>query len=155
MASPVGSRSSAYSDAFVEVEVAFARRGPGNVGPKRRHRRQIGRSIPARHACAWARPKPPGLFGNAGANVDTITDFAAGSDKIALDDAIFTGIGGTLNANAFAIGAAAADADDRIGYNSVTGQLFYDTDGNGAGAAVLFASLSPGLALTASDFMKI
>ena len=50
-------------------------------------------------------------------NVDTIVDFVAGTDKIGLDDAIFTGIGGTLNANAFVIGAAAADIDDRIVYN--------------------------------------
>jgi Ca2+-binding RTX toxin-like protein len=90
-------------------------------------------------------------------NVDIVLGFAAGSDKIALDDAVFTAIGGlgTLNANAFVTGSAAADASDRIVYNSATGQLFYDADGNGAGAAVLFAQLSPGLSLTASDFTVI
>ncbi|HVQ09732.1 MAG TPA: M10 family metallopeptidase C-terminal domain-containing protein [Allosphingosinicella sp.] len=88
-------------------------------------------------------------------NVDTIGDFAAGSDKIGLDDAIFTAIGASLNASAFVIGTAAGDADDRIIYNSTTGALFYDADGNGAGAAVQFATLSPGLALAASDFAVI
>lgn len=90
-------------------------------------------------------------------NVDTVTDFVAGTDKIALDDAIFTHIGalGALNANAFVTGAAAADADDRIVYNSATGQLFYDADGNGAGAAVLFATLQGNPALAASDFQVI
>jgi Ca2+-binding RTX toxin-like protein len=92
-----------------------------------------------------------------GGNVDAIVDFAGGTDRIALDDAVFTAIGGpgALNANAFFAGAAAHDADDRIVYNSATGQLFYDADGNGAGAAVLFATLQAGTALAASDFTVI
>jgi Ca2+-binding RTX toxin-like protein len=90
-------------------------------------------------------------------NVDTIVDFAAGTDRLALDDSVFAAIGGpgALNANAFVTGAAAADADDRIIYNSATGQLFFDADGNGAGAAVQFAALQPGLALNAADFFVI
>ena len=90
-------------------------------------------------------------------NVDTIADFVAGTDKIGLDDAIFTAIGGlgALNANAFVTGAGAADADDRIVYNSATGQLFYDADGNGGGAAILFATLQGAPVLAASDFQVI
>jgi Ca2+-binding RTX toxin-like protein len=42
-----------------------------------------------------------------GGNVDTIADFAAGTDKIGLDDAIFTAIGGSLGAGAFVAGSAA------------------------------------------------
>jgi Ca2+-binding RTX toxin-like protein len=108
------------------------------------------------------------LVGNAGpdtfqfttalgaGNVDTIADFVHGTDKIALDDAIFTGlVFGPLSANAFATGSQAGDADDRIIYDSATGQLFFDADGNGAGAAIQFATPSPGLALTASDFTVI
>jgi Ca2+-binding RTX toxin-like protein len=91
-----------------------------------------------------------------GGNVDVIADFTAGTDKIALDDAIFTGLGlGALGAGAFVTGAAAADGDDRIIYNSATGQLFFDADGNGAGAAVLFATLLGNPALAASDFQVI
>ena len=42
-------------------------------------------------------------------NVDPILDFATGSDKFQLDDAVFTGLAlGALGANAFVIGAAAA-----------------------------------------------
>ena len=92
------------------------------------------------------------------ANVDTIADFVSGTDKVALDDAIFGGgIGtpGAFNANAFFAGSAAHDADDRIIYNSATGQLFYDADGNGSGAAVLFATLTGAPALAASDFQVI
>jgi Ca2+-binding RTX toxin-like protein len=88
-------------------------------------------------------------------NVDTVADFLAGTDKIGLDDAIFTAIGGALGAGAFVTGTAAADADDRIIYNSATGALFYDADGNGAGAAVQFATLSGLPVLTAGDFMVI
>jgi Ca2+-binding RTX toxin-like protein len=90
-------------------------------------------------------------------NVDTVSNFESGNDKIGIDDAIFTAAGGlgALNANAFFAGAAAHDADDRIIYNAATGQLFYDADGNGAGAAVQFASLNPAVALVASDFLVI
>ena len=91
---------------------------------------------------------------NAATNVDTITDMTAGADLIRLDDAFFAGIGavGVLNADAFHIGAAAADAQDRIVYNSVTGQLFFDSNGTGAGGSTLFANLDTGLALSNTDF---
>jgi Ca2+-binding RTX toxin-like protein len=89
-------------------------------------------------------------------NVDSILDFSAADDTIVLDDAVFAGLGlGGLAAGAFATGPAAADADDRIVYNSTTGALLFDADGNGAGAAIQFATLNAGLALTASDFTVI
>ncbi len=90
-------------------------------------------------------------------NVDVVFGFVHGQDKIALDDAIFTAIGplGALNANAFVTGSAAGDADDRIIYDSLTGALYYDADGNGAGAAIQFATLQSGLNLSASDFQVI
>ncbi|HYJ52239.1 MAG TPA: hypothetical protein VEW04_03620, partial [Allosphingosinicella sp.] len=73
-----------------------------------------------------------------------------------LDDAVFTGLSlGALNANAFVIGTTAQDADDRIIYNSTTGALFFDADGNGAGAAVQFATLDGHPIVTASDFTVI
>jgi Ca2+-binding RTX toxin-like protein len=89
-------------------------------------------------------------------NVDVIADFVSGTDKFALDDAVFTALGlGALSANAFVIGSAAGDADDRIIYNSATRQIFYDADGNGAGAQIQFAVLSLGAPLTAGDFTVI
>jgi len=60
-----------------------------------------------------------------------------------------------LSANAFFIGAVAHDADDRIIYNDATRALLFDADGNGAGAAVQFATFSTGLALTASEFVIV
>jgi Ca2+-binding RTX toxin-like protein len=104
------------------------------------------------------------LTGNAGvdqfvfdraigpANVDTITDFNVADDFLRLDDAIFAALStGYLVAAAFRTGASAADADDRIIYDSVTGGVFYDSDGTGAVAQIKFATLSGGLALTAGD----
>jgi serralysin len=90
-------------------------------------------------------------------NVDAINDFVSGTDRIALDDAVFTGIGslGALGAGAFVNGTVAGDADDRIIYNSATGQLFFDADGNGAGVAVLFATLSAHPNIAANDFVVI
>ena len=90
-------------------------------------------------------------------NVDRILDFSSGLDRIGLDDAIFSGIGtpGSFNAGAFVNGTAAGDADDRIIYDQATGNLFYDADGNGAGAAVLFATFDTKPALTQLDFAVI
>lgn len=89
-----------------------------------------------------------------GGNVDTIGDFNVAADTIELSGFIFNAIAsGTLAANAFVIGAAAADADDRIIYDPTTGALYYDADGDGAGAAVQFATLGTGLALTNADFV--
>jgi Ca2+-binding RTX toxin-like protein len=91
-----------------------------------------------------------------GGNVDMIGDFSAVDDTILLENAVFTGLAaGALSAGAFVIGAAAADADDRIIYDSATGRLFFDADGNGAGVAVQFATLATHPALTASDFVVI
>ena len=42
-----------------------------------------------------------------------------------------------------------------VSYNSGTGALAYDADGNGGGAAVQFATLATGLALTNADFVVI
>ena len=91
-------------------------------------------------------------------NADHIVDFAAGSDKILLENAVFSQLGvGPLSAGAFVVGTAAADASDRIIYDAATGNLFYDSDGSiGAGAAILFATLdNHPAALAASDFLVI
>jgi Ca2+-binding RTX toxin-like protein len=93
-------------------------------------------------------------------NTDIVADFTPGEDQIWLDAAIYAALGGPggLAASALHIvttGFAAADAADRIIYNSTNGALWYDADGNGAGAAVYFAQLSAGLALTAADFIVI
>ena len=91
----------------------------------------------------------------AATNVDTLADFASGTDRIALDDAIFTGLAlGALPASAFVLGTTAGDPDDRIIYDA-SGRLFFDADGNGPGAAVQFATLTGHPALVATDFIVI
>ena len=49
----------------------------------------------------------------------------------------------------------AQDADDRILYDAATGNLYFDADGNGAGAAVLFATLNSHPVINAGDFTVI
>ncbi|MDX2275184.1 MAG: calcium-binding protein [Hyphomonadaceae bacterium] len=92
-----------------------------------------------------------------GANADTITDFATASDKIQLENAAFTAIvgTGTLTNAQFWASANAHDADDRILYDGATGNLYYDSNGNAAGAKVLIATLDPGLTITNTDFQVI
>ncbi len=88
-----------------------------------------------------------------GDNVDVIFGFSAADDAIELDVDVFSAIAlGTLDVNAFVTGSAAADAEDRIIYNPVTGALYYDADGSEAGAAIQFATLNTGLTLTNDDF---
>lgn len=89
-------------------------------------------------------------------NRDTIVDFNVADDTMRLDAAVFTNIGpdGTLAANAFQnSGGAAVSADIRIIYNPSNGKLFFDDDGSGAHAAIWFATLDAGLALTRADFI--
>lgn len=93
-------------------------------------------------------------------NVDRITDFNVAADTINIDDAIFAGAGfiagQVIAAAAFFIGAAATTIDQHIIYNSANGDLMFDVDGSGAGAATLFARLSTGLnTMTNDDFFVV
>ena len=94
-------------------------------------------------------------FGNT--NIDMVSDFSVVDDTITLENGIFLSLITTraLGAGAFNTGTQASDADDRIIYNPTTGNLIYDADGSGSGAAVQFAKLSTGLSLTHADFFVI
>lgn len=83
---------------------------------------------------------------NAVTNVDTITDFVPGTDKLHLSEAIFP---------AFTEGGAVAFGPNLF-YNTGTGVLSYNATGvGGAGAAVTFAILSNLPTLTVDDFVVI
>ena len=97
-------------------------------------------------------------------NIDTITDFVTNTDKILLDDDIFTALGITgtaagvaLTAGKFHAGASALDTLDRIIYNPATGALFYDANGSVSGQNVQIALIGTSThpTLSAADFQVI
>jgi Ca2+-binding RTX toxin-like protein len=93
--------------------------------------------------------------------LDQISDFSVAEDKIGL----YVGSKQTtpfttaftpnveLRPDQFRVGAAAATALERIIYDSATGALFFDPDGNGSAPQVQIATLSPGLGLTSSNLL--
>jgi len=106
------------------------------------------------------------VFESIYGGVDTITDFASGTDRMMvagelarteLSDLVaeMRANGGSLAANRFAANntGVATNANQRIIYDLKTGALFYDADGSGQGVAVQFATLGNKPAnLKAGDF---
>ena len=98
---------------------------------------------------------------NGSTNVDRITDFVVADDTIQLENSIFTKFGsstiGSINSAYFTANTTgvAADSNDYIIYETDTGKLFYDADGNGAGTSVQIALLGANLTLTSADFVLV
>ena len=96
---------------------------------------------------------------SAMANKDLITDFSPVYDTIKLENGIFTKLTavGALAAGNFCANASgmAVDSNDFVCYNTTTGVISYDADGNGAGASVAFAVLGTSAhpVLTVADFV--
>ncbi|CAN5529012.1 hypothetical protein BH10PSE7_BH10PSE7_02640 [soil metagenome] len=87
-------------------------------------------------------------------NVDLISDFAVGEDRIRLTRTIFTTFtGADVTADDFVIGNQAQTPAQKLIYDAASGNLFYDSDGSGAEAQVLFARLAANLALTHESFI--
>ena len=96
---------------------------------------------------------------NASSNLDTITDFISGTDKLQFSKSIFKGLGtkaGNLTTDQFWSGdgqTTAQDGTDRIIYDSTSGALYYDADGSGSVSspvqvALIGTSSHPALAYT-------
>ncbi len=88
--------------------------------------------------------------GTGTSNADRICDFLAGTDRIELDFRLVSGLSkGMVSASQFVsgVGAHAMDLDDRIAYDSRTGNLWFDVDGSGTKPAELLAILEPWLAI--------
>jgi trimeric autotransporter adhesin len=96
-------------------------------------------------------------FGSA--NADNIGDWTSSSDKLLLDASVMTALGtsGSFTAGDARFWASSAgtahDADDRIIYETDTRQIWYDADGDGAGARQLIATLQSGATLVATDIV--
>lgn len=103
------------------------------------------------------------LTGGAGADtfviysadgaVDTITDFETGIDRIEMSGSATGMAAGALASSAFHTGSAAHDADDRVIFDAANGNLWFDSDGTGAVAAVLIAQVQVGVTLSLGDFV--
>ncbi len=97
------------------------------------------------------------VFEQTGAqHADTVKDFHHGQDRIMLDEYDFRAIGAKLDASEFyaAPGAAKAHArNDHIVYDTRSGELYYDADGKGGDAGILFAKLSGHPSLSHGDFI--
>jgi len=97
------------------------------------------------------------MFSVAADGGDTITDFSsAAGDRIQVIAANFglTAGGTALLRSATSLPAAIGPAGQFL-YNTTNGQLWFDRDGVGAGAAVQLATLSNRAALSASDIQLV
>ena len=86
--------------------------------------------------------------------IDRITDFSVIDDTIVVSATGFSGglvAGAAIIPNQLVIGSGATTLNHRFIYNSSTGALFFDADGNGALASTQIATLNPNLALTHQD----
>lgn len=95
---------------------------------------------------------------------DTITDFShAEGDKIEFSRLVFRALGtsaGPIGAEQFYAAAGAnraQDKDDHLIYDTLSGSLYYDSDGTGSSAAVLVAVIGTDThpTLDVSDFVVI
>jgi Ca2+-binding RTX toxin-like protein len=96
-------------------------------------------------------------FVTAAEGVDTITDFTSGTDHIQVVSANFAGLPvDRLAAERFIpAGTALTSSDTVFLYDFDSGVLSFDADGNGAGAAVLIATLTGPRTLAAADIQVV
>ena len=96
--------------------------------------------------------------------IDTIIDFVSGVDKIAMTLEFYQSSTGysvsfdgytqpTADELVQGAGAVALDANDHFIFDTYTGALYFDSDGNGSGEAVQFAILQGVTQLSVNDFL--
>jgi Ca2+-binding RTX toxin-like protein len=83
-------------------------------------------------------------------NIDSIKDFATGTDKTVLSAKVFSKFTGSSTGSAITAGnlvvgagttAVAKDNDDYLIYDTTSDLLYYDKDGSGSGAPVAFVKI--------------
>ncbi|MEY4769071.1 MAG: hypothetical protein RL637_1710, partial [Pseudomonadota bacterium] len=92
--------------------------------------------------------------------IDQIVDFSVKEDVIELENSVFTAFKttGQLATDQFKMGLGitqASDANDFLIYDSQSGALYYDSDGNGAANSIQIALIANHPLLTAADFVII
>ena len=93
-----------------------------------------------------------------GGNLDTVTDFVSGIDKIALAGSIFTALrGGTpLSDNLWlTTSTSPATARSNLVFDPQSGLLSYDPDGSGPAASIAICTLMGVTKLTSNDLMMV
>lgn len=89
-------------------------------------------------------------------NVDTITDFETDLDVMHIAASAFAGLSADMSlSEIFAFGSSATELAQRFIYSDVSGELYYDLDGSGAGEAVVVVHLTSGLDLSAANFVLL
>lgn len=165
---PLANRGVAAGDSYVAIEnltgSAHADRLTGDAGQNRLDG-GAGKDVLDGRAGADT------LIGDAGAdkflfstapeagNVDRIVDFDPATDRILLDEAVFTAFStpGKLAGLQFRdLASGKVDATDRILYDTSKGVLYYDADGSGSTTdAIRFATFADKIALSAAEFFIV
>lgn len=75
-------------------------------------------------------------------NKDLVKDWDYSTDTIRLENAIFKSLkSGKLSKSSFVLGSKAGDKNDYVGYDSKTGNLWYDSNGSKSGGQVIIANI--------------
>jgi Ca2+-binding RTX toxin-like protein len=93
-----------------------------------------------------------------GGNVDTVTDFVSGIDKIALAGSVFTVLRGDsdLSDNLWlTTSTSPATARSNLVFDPQSGILSYDVDGSGPATSIAICTLVGVTTLVASDLVMV
>lgn len=96
------------------------------------------------------------ILGFDPSSIDIIEDFVSGEDKIGFKGEFVLSSPSIVLADGNLVqgpGAIASDANDNFIFDSLSGALYYDADGNGSAAAQQFATLHGVTHLAASDII--